>query len=70
MPNKRGRWRDQLLDLFILISSVVMLLLSVAMLIYCAFFLQITNIKPYIEYVLLFILSVWGFRMYRKEVEL
>ena len=69
MKMPRGRFRDRMLDIFILVSAIVMVLGSIGTLIFCMFYLHITNWKPYIMYIIVFILGIQGFRYYRKEVE-
>jgi hypothetical protein len=69
MEMARGRLRDRLLDIFILLSAIVMVLGSAGTIIFCMVYLEITNWKPYALYLIVFFLGIQGFRYYRKEVE-
>jgi hypothetical protein len=66
----KGRLREQVLDLFILGSSIFIIILGILMLYWCIFILEITNAVPYFMYLFLIFLGINGFRVYRKEVEL
>jgi hypothetical protein len=66
----KGRLREQILDLFMLGSSILVIILGIIMLYWCFFILKITNAVPYFMYIFLIFLGMNGFRVYRKEVEL
>lgn len=60
-------YQNQYLDHLMLVSSVVGMLGSIAMIVYMLFFMKIINIKPYSIFTVIFILGMAGIRFWRKE---
>jgi hypothetical protein len=67
MPRQSYKNVKGYLDHWILLSSILGIIASIGMYIYMFFFMNIREIKPYLLFFTIFVLSISGIRYWRKE---